>query len=211
MAATAVPHPRVATVAVRAAAGGVGFGKKTAGAAASGPTGKIKKKLTSLQEELRQEEASASGSPSSSAAAAAVEPSKDLTKGNWFTLANVADFGGDNKPRKLVELKGSKKLVVLHSYKGTIYAMDAYSTAYQYPLLDGKLSDGPEGQPMIETPLDGTTYDLRTGKVIKWCPPNGNPLRGLLGNLKKSAAPVPLPVFPVVIKEDGAVAVRLSK
>lgn len=33
----------------------------------------------------------------------------------------------------------------------------------QYPLLDAKISDGADG-PTIETPLDGTVYDLKTGE-----------------------------------------------
>ena len=32
-------------------------------------------------------------------------------------------------------------------------------------------------------PLDGTVYDLETGKVLVWCPKN-NPLRFVLGSLK---------------------------
>ncbi|GLC36121.1 hypothetical protein PLESTB_001378500 [Pleodorina starrii] len=137
-----------------------------------------------------------------------VDPERDLSKGNWFQLANISDFAGDKK-RKICELKGSKKTVVLHMFKDTLYAMDAFSTAYQYPLIDGKLEDGPEG-PTIETPLDGTVYDLKTGKVLKWCPSDGSPVRGLLRTLKASVTPVDLPVYPVLVKQDGGVMVRMS-
>ncbi|PNH11225.1 putative sodium/metabolite cotransporter BASS4, chloroplastic [Tetrabaena socialis] len=136
------------------------------------------------------------------------DPNTDLTLGNWFDLADVTvDF--QEKKRKLVELKGNKKMVVLHLFNDTIFAMDAFSTAYQYPLLDAKLEEGPDG-PVIETPLDGTVYDLKTGKVIKWCPSDGSAIRGLLRTLKADVSPVPLTVYPVVVKPDGKVWVRLS-
>lgn len=35
----------------------------------------------------------------------------------------------------------------------------------------------------MEVPLDGTIYDLSTGKVLAWCPGN-NPIRSVLGGLK---------------------------
>ncbi len=40
-----------------------------------------------------------------------------------------------------------------------------------------------DGGPAAEVPLDGTVYDLETGKVLVWCPKN-NPLRFVLGSLK---------------------------
>ena len=53
-------------------------------------------------------------------------------------------------------------------------------------------------------PLDGTEYDLATGEVITWCPQN-NMMRKFLGGLKKAATPVPLPVYPTKINDDGDV------
>ncbi|KAG2494727.1 hypothetical protein HYH03_007241 [Edaphochlamys debaryana] len=135
------------------------------------------------------------------------KPKIDLGKGNWFELATTADFA--EKPNKLVELKGNKKMYVMHQFEGQIYAMDAYSTAYQYPLLDGKVEKGADG-PTIETKLDGTIYDLKTGKVVKWCPSDGSPIRGFLRTLKANVEPVPLAVYPVVVQPDGKVMVRLS-
>ena len=35
----------------------------------------------------------------------------------------------------------------------------------------------------MEVPLDGTVYDLDSGRVLEWCPRN-NPVRVLLGSLK---------------------------
>jgi hypothetical protein len=48
------------------------------------------------------------------------------------------------------------------------------------------------------------------GKVLKWCPSKGSPLRSMLGALKSNVDPVPLPVFPTVVKPDGTVMVRMS-
>ena len=42
--------------------------------------------------------------------------------------------------------------------------------------------------PAIRVPLDGTEYDLTTGAVITWCPGGGNPVKAVLGALKKAAA-----------------------
>lgn len=54
-----------------------------------------------------------------------------------FELAKLADL--TSKGKKLVELSGSKQFVLLHLHNDNVYAMDAYSTAYQYPLLDAKV------------------------------------------------------------------------
>ncbi|KXZ50122.1 hypothetical protein GPECTOR_18g96 [Gonium pectorale] len=202
----ALPVSRSCSLVCRA---GTGFGKSsgkkdTAKSSDSGSgiyTAPRTKKRVNLAEELGLNRA-AVPQPTSS------DPDKDLTKGNWFHLADTSDFAGEKK-RKIVELKGNKKTVVLHMYGDTLYAMDAFSTAYQYPLIDAKLEDAAEG-PTITTPLDGTVYDLKTGKVITWCPSDGSPIRGLLRTLKSSVQPVPLPVYPVVVTAEGKVMVRLS-
>ena len=46
--------------------------------------------------------------------------------------------------------------------------------------------------PAIRVPLDCTEYDLTTGAVITWCPGGGNPVKAVLGALKKAADPIPL-------------------
>ncbi|GIL76790.1 hypothetical protein Vretimale_8727 [Volvox reticuliferus] len=190
---------------------GTGFGKVPGKKDASKPvdpgsgiyTAPRTKKRVNLAEELSNNKKEVAPAERGN-----VDPDRDLTRGNWFELAKISDFAGDKK-RKICELKGSKKTVVLHMYNDVLYAMDAFSTAYQYPLIDGKLADSSEG-PTIETPLDGTVYDLKTGKVIKWCPSDGSPIRGVLRTLKASVNPVPLPVYPVVVQPDGRVMVRLS-
>lgn len=76
-------------------------------------------------------------------------------------------------------------------------------------MIDGKiLSEA--GGPAIESPLDGTVYDLATGKVLKWCPSEGGLVRGLLGTLKKNAPAVDLKVYPAALREDGQLMVRLA-
>ncbi|PNW78482.1 hypothetical protein CHLRE_09g395650v5 [Chlamydomonas reinhardtii] len=188
---------------------GGGFGKSNKKAETGGSgiytAPKSKKRVDLVKELGLDNSAAAAAAPVVAAPASETEL---LSKGNWFPLAKLSDFAGEKK-RKICELKGNKQVVVLHQYQDTIYATNAYSTAYQYPLIDAKIEDGPEG-PTITTPLDGTIYDLKTGKVIKWVPSDGSPIRGLLRTLKADVAPVPLPVYPVVVKTDGNVMVRLS-
>ena len=109
-----------------------------------------------------------------------------------------------------METRSSKAVVVgtlnmiLFNVEGQIYCTEANSTAYKYPLIDGKITKNETGQLVIETPLDGTTYDLETGSVIEWCPKN-NLIRNFLGGLKEKEKPIPLKVFPVLIDSDGAI------
>jgi hypothetical protein len=42
----------------------------------------------------------------------------------------------------------------------------ACACADRYPLIDGVIAPGPEG-PTLETPFDGTLYDLKTG-ALHW-------------------------------------------
>ena len=46
--------------------------------------------------------------------------------------------------------------------------------------------------------------------VIQWCPKN-NPVRALLGSLKASVDPVPLPVYPVKVEADGTILTTFVK
>merc|ERR1711924_113603 len=109
---------------------------------------------------------------------------------------------GFKKVAELDDLEGkaSKAVVlgtlnlILFSYEGEVYCTEANSTAFQFPLMDGVVA--------IETPLDGTTYNLATGEVIEWCPRN-NLLRELLGRLKENEKPKALKVYPVVLGSDG--------
>ena len=108
------------------------------------------------------------------------------------------DMGG--KSSKAV-LLGTLNLI-LYEFEDQLYCSEANSTAYKYPLIDGEIKRTEDGVVSIETPLDGTTYDLTTGAVLEWCPKN-NLLRNFLGGLKEKEKPVPLRVYPVVIGADG--------
>lgn len=60
-----------------------------------------------------------------------------------------------------------------------------------------------EDGPAAEVPLDGTVYDLETGKVLVWCPKN-NPLRFVLGSLKVRLAPCLLVCLKLWYHMSGA-------
>lgn len=132
--------------------------------------------------------------------------SQDTTVGQWFEIFDMNQFPVDRQA-KVIEL-ANKRVLTLFKYKDKVYCTDAFSTAYQYPLIDGVITDGTKG-PVIETPLDGTKYELLTGKVVEWCPQD-SVVRNLLGALKKKVNPVDLPVHRTVIKEDGKVMVQLT-
>jgi len=116
----------------------------------------------------------------------------------------VADVSAlEGRQSKAVEL-GTLSLI-LFSFEGEIYCTEANSTAYKFPLIDAPITKDEATQDLvIETPLDGTTYNLKTGAVIEWCPKN-NFLRNFLGGLKEKEAPVALKTYPVVIGTDGAI------
>eukprot|EP00958_Prasinococcus_capsulatus_P012022 scaffold1195_cov358-Prasinococcus_capsulatus_cf.AAC.10 len=115
-----------------------------------------------------------------------------------------------------------------------LYCTDAQSTAYQYPLTDAKISNsGPDG-PTIKVPLDGTVYKLESGEVgarslpaklgvpsrvalsgrrwlqvLEWCPAD-NPLRGVLGMLKKDQPRVDLRTYKVELTERGTIIINIT-
>lgn len=45
------------------------------------------------------------------------------------------------------------------------------AASLQYPLADASILRV-KGKPAVEVPLDGSVYDLATGKVLSWCPKN---------------------------------------
>ena len=117
----------------------------------------------------------------------------------WIKVGNVSEL--EEKPIKALVLANGNFCMV--KYGTMVFITACNSTAYQYPLIDGDLFEGPSGA-AIRVPLDGTEYDLATGEVITWCPQN-NMMRKFLGGLKKAATPVPLPVYPTKINDDGDV------
>ena len=61
----------------------------------------------------------------------------------------------------------------------------------------------------MEVKLDGTVYELKTGKVVSWCPKNSL-VRNVLGSLKDKEEPVDLPVYAVDVRGDD-IFVNLSR
>lgn len=128
-----------------------------------------------------------------------------LPTDGWQQLCQVSDFT-PSKPSKAVELPGGKILVV-YRHNGISYCSNAQSTAFKYPLVDGRVFDY-EGLPAVETPLDGTVYDLQSGNVLKWCPQD-NPLRAALGAFKKDTAPEPLRVYQTYTDSEGLIHAKV--
>ncbi|KAI8111575.1 hypothetical protein M9435_004075 [Picochlorum sp. BPE23] len=119
----------------------------------------------------------------------------------WFKVPDVS-FKSTflSKPIKAVILE-SGRAICLYKVNDTIYCTDANSTAFKYPLADASILQLDKTGPAVEVKLDGTVYDLATGKVMSWCPKN-NPIRSVLGSLKDKSEPEDLPVFPVQVKGD---------
>jgi nitrite reductase/ring-hydroxylating ferredoxin subunit len=166
------------------------------------------KKETNLVQELRQLAAEESGSEAA-AAAASGKASKGDPPGfpaDWVDTkfkASEFEIGKTTKPLILA----SGKAIMLYRLGDKVFCSDANSTAYQYPLTDAKVSEDSKGV-YVEVPLDGTVYNLQTGAVITWCPKD-TPVRSVLGTLKGTAQPQPLPVYPVHIPKDGSIFIKL--
>ena len=111
-----------------------------------------------------------------------------------------------DKPIKPIILK-TGKAIVLYKVGDAVYCSDANSTAWQYPMVDATILDLPDG-PAVEVPLDGTQYDLKTGKVLKWCPQD-SAVRGVLGMLKSATKATDLPVYRTKVSENGRISVTL--
>ena len=97
---------------------------------------------------------------------------------------------------------------MLYFFDGQMYCSDASSTAFGFPLVDAKLSKGPNREPYVTVPFDGTKYNLQNGAVVEWCPKN-NPFRAILGSLKSANDAKPLPVFDTVLTDEEEVFVKL--
>ncbi|PRW39061.1 (2Fe-2S) ferredoxin [Chlorella sorokiniana] len=177
-AAAAQRHARRQRLAVAvSASGGFGSSKKPAGGSGS-------KKQPKLARYLETD------APTTAAGSAADD--------GWVEMPGVdAESSFLSKPIKAIILP-TGRAVCLYKVNDTIYASDANSTAYKYPLADASLLSV-KGKPAVEVALDGTVYDLATGKVLSWCPKN-TLARKVLGGLKDRAEPVDLPVYPVQVQ-----------
>mmetsp|Transcript_7162 Transcript_7162/g.26334 ORF Transcript_7162/g.26334 Transcript_7162/m.26334 type:complete len:201 (-) Transcript_7162:112-714(-) len=124
----------------------------------------------------------------------------------WKAVGTMEDFP-DNRDTLPVFVNDVPYMVFRVDDK--LYCTDAQSTAYQYPLTDAKISNsGPDG-PTIKVPLDGTVYKLESGEVLEWCPAD-NPLRGVLGMLKKDQPRVDLRTYKVELTERGTIIINVS-
>ncbi|DBA96892.1 TPA: hypothetical protein ACH3X3_013047 [Trebouxia sp. C0006] len=123
---------------------------------------------------------------------------------NWISVGSLAEFPGD-RPTRAVVLK-DKSVVMLYNVDGDVYCSDANSTAFKFPLTHAKIVKGETG-PAVEVPLDGTIYDLETGKVLEWCPKN-NLIRKVLGSIKSNQNPKKLKVYPAQVDDDGNISVK---
>ena len=116
---------------------------------------------------------------------------------DWLCIPDVdVNESFLSKPIKAVIL-ASGKAICLFKVRDAIYCTDANSTAFKYPLSDAAIIETKTG-PAVEVKLDGTVYDLSSGKVLSWCPKN-NPFRSVLGSLKDKTEPEDLPVYPTRI------------
>lgn len=127
----------------------------------------------------------------------------------WFRVPDISfERTFLSKPIKAIILD-TGKAICLFKVDATVYCTDANSTAYQYPLADASIIQLKNGQPAVEVKLDGTVYELKTGKVVSWCPKNSL-VRNVLGSLKDKTEPVDLPVYAVDVRGDD-IFVNLSK
>ena len=128
-----------------------------------------------------------------------------------MAAANVSKVRAAHKPGDLAIPDACSlptgRAVCLVKVGSTIYCSDANSTAFKYPLADANLLQL-KGGTAVEVALDGTVYDLATGKVVSWCPKNTLGRR-ILCTLKDRTQPVDLPVYPVRI-QGSKVFVQLS-
>lgn len=94
---------------------------------------------------------------------------------------------------------------------GQLYCTSASSPAFEYPLLDAELVLQPSGATSVRSRLDGSLFDLATGKVQEWCPKEETPfsVRNLFATLKEKAPPVDLKVFQARADKLGNVEVLI--
>ena len=185
---------------------------KTAGGGFGKGGGGKKVDLTSSGMAIRvdkKKDKDAKPSPADAAAAAAAGAAPSISGSGWANVGKVDDLFTVEKPSRPIVLAGGVKLCV-YKLGGRVYASDLESTAYKFPLFDGRLSLDAKGRPVVEVPLDGTKYDLSSGQVLEWCPTEGQgPVRAVLGALKSKQPPINLKVYPTRIEADGSLLVKL--
>jgi nitrite reductase/ring-hydroxylating ferredoxin subunit len=147
------------------------------------------------------------GSSAPAAGAPAAAPGGGSAQaGGYWTALDVRASDLEAKSRLPVILANGTALIVW-LVDGKLYCSAANSTAYQYPLLDAELLPGP----VVRSTLDGTTYELSSGKVLEWCPKEEATLslRNVLAGLKQSTPPVDLAVYATRKTAVGVVEVLI--
>jgi len=84
---------------------------------------------------------------------------------------------------------GGLAICIAVDEKGSVYALGDKCPPVNQPLSFGKVKGG-----TISDPVLGTTFDLKTGEVVNWCPSG---LGKLIGGIFD---PVGVPVYPVQAK-----------
>jgi len=72
----------------------------------------------------------------------------------WSILGNVNELFTLEKPNRAIVLPSGVKLCI-YKFGSKVFASQLESTAYQFPLFDGKVSMQ-DGRVVVEVPLDGT-------------------------------------------------------
>lgn len=125
----------------------------------------------------------------------------------WYEVANRSEFD-DGRQIKSVIMPGNKQAIVVYRVDNEVFCSDAESTAFKFPVSNAKVLNS-EGSLQIEVPFDGTRYELRTGQVTQWCPQN-NPLRFVLGSIKKNTKPIALTMYDASENSDGKIFAKLG-
>ena len=131
-------------------------------------------------------------------------------EGFWNSL-KVTAAELEAKPRMPIILANGTS-VMLWRVGGSVFCTSATGTALAFPLVDAVLFLTPEGRHGVRSPLDGTEYDLETGAVLTWCPPEDTVLsiRNFLTRAKRAETPVPLPVYRTRTGADGTIEALIT-
>ncbi|KAK9865964.1 hypothetical protein WJX84_008882 [Apatococcus fuscideae] len=125
----------------------------------------------------------------------------------WEIAAFLSDFPAD-RPTKPLFLDDGTAIMLYRALDGNVYCTNANSTAFQFPLTNAKVMQR-GGKNAIESSLDGTVYDLESGKVLEWCPKNSL-LRQLTGALKGNQPSVDIKTYRTQVDNDGAIYVKIK-
>ncbi|KAL6767295.1 hypothetical protein ACKKBG_A39405 [Auxenochlorella protothecoides x Auxenochlorella symbiontica] len=171
---------------------GQGFGQ-TAG---NPSPQKSNKKVSRLQQNLGQNDDEGTASSA-----------QEATTQDWMEVPDLDVRSAFlSKPIKAASLPGGRVLM-FYKVGETFFCSAANSTAFKYPLADASIIQV-KGKPAVEVRLDGTVYDLASGKVLSWCPKN-NLFRKAIGSLKDKQDPIDLEVYPVKLASRGRLLVKL--